>query len=232
MDRAVFVHGSGPRDAAWSNQQALRTRYELVLVDRRGYGREPGANPDFEVDAADVADALEAGAHLVGFSYGGVGALLGALLRPDAVRTLTVIEPPAFGIARGHPAVEALMDRVVPVFAAAPESAPEEFVAAFGVALGLPARSFSEEGRAIADAFRRERPPWEAAIPLAELRDAAFPKLVVSGGWHEAFDAVCEVLEQELNAERLVLAEYGGHGVQHDAGFNRHLERFWETGRP
>ena len=47
---------------------------------------------------------------------------------------------------------------------------------------------------------------------MAELRRAPFPKLVVSGGHHPAFDAVCDVLEQELNSERAVVPG-AGHSV-------------------
>ena len=36
-----------------------------------------------------------------------------------------------------------------------------------------------------------------------------FPKLVVSGSHHPAFDAICDVLERELPAERVVLPGYG-----------------------
>jgi pimeloyl-ACP methyl ester carboxylesterase len=58
-----------------------------------------------------------------------------------------------------------------------------------------------------------ERHPWEAEIPLARLRETPFPKLVVSGAHSEAFDAVCDVLERELRAERAVLPG-AGHSVQ------------------
>ena len=47
-----------------------------------------------------------------------------------------------------------------------------------------------------------ERGPWEAEIPLTALADWPFPKLVVSGAHNVAFDAICDVLERELRAER------------------------------
>jgi len=50
-------------------------------------------------------------------------------------------------------------------------------------------------------------------IPLAALARAPFPKLVVSGAHSAAFDAVCDVLEQELPAQRAVLPG-AGHSVQ------------------
>jgi hypothetical protein len=58
-----------------------------------------------------------------------------------------------------------------------------------------------------------ERDPAEAAIPFEELARAPFPKLVVSGGHSAAFEAVCDVLEERLGAERAVLPRTG-HSVQ------------------
>ena len=70
-----------------------------------------------------------------------------------------------------------------------------------------------------------ERGPWEAEIPLDTLAAAAFPKLVVSGAHHPAFDVICDVLERELRAERVVLEGYG-HTVQRHPGFNTALADF------
>ena len=70
-----------------------------------------------------------------------------------------------------------------------------------------------------------ERSPHEATIPLDELAAAPFPKLVVSGAHHPAFDAICDVLERELRAERLVLPGHG-HSVQRHPDFNAELSEF------
>jgi hypothetical protein len=72
-----------------------------------------------------------------------------------------------------------------------------------------------------------ERGPWEAEIPLAALRAAPFPKLVVSGGHNPAFDAIGDVLERELPAERVVLPGYG-HSVPRHPGFTDILVDFVE----
>jgi pimeloyl-ACP methyl ester carboxylesterase len=61
---------------------------------------------DFEEDARDIAQLLGDGAHLVGHSYGAIGALYAAALVPLAVRSLTVIEPPAWRLA-GNAVTEA-----------------------------------------------------------------------------------------------------------------------------
>jgi len=72
-----------------------------------------------------------------------------------------------------------------------------------------------------------ERAPWEAEIPFDELAAASFPKLVVSGGHSPAFDAVCNVLEQKLGADRAVLSG-AGHSIPRVPGFNERLEEFLE----
>ena len=111
---AVFVHGSfGWGEETWAKQRPLADSYRLLLVDRRGFGGSPpDGSVDFDRDADDVADVLGDGAHLVGHSYGGVVSLLAAARHPDAVRSLTVIEPPALGLVREDPFVETFITGV------------------------------------------------------------------------------------------------------------------------
>jgi len=226
-DPVVLVHGSGFRDANWSDQSELGGRYRLVLPFRRGYGQSPAGDPDFAVDAEDIAGLLDERAHLVGFSYGGIGVLLAAASRPEFVRSVTAIEPPAFGIAAGDPAVQELMERLGPVFEHAAELTPEQFGAAFGEALGFERPQEPDADRLSAiESFMQERSPYEAEIPFDKLQGV--PVLVLSGGWHPAFDAVCDVLEQRLGAERAVLPGKG-HAAQHAPGFNERLLAFWES---
>ena len=47
----------------------------------------------------------------------------------------------------------------------------------------------------------------------------------MSGGHSPVFDAVCDVLERELGAERAVLPG-AGHAAQRAPGFNEVLEDF------
>ena len=73
-----------------------------------------------------------------------------------------------------------------------------------------------------AEAFLTERWPSEADIPLAPL---PYPVLVVTGDHEPAFETVGDVLERELQAERLVLRG-AGHAVQNARGFNDRLLEF------
>lgn len=70
----VLVHGSlalGLEE--WEQQRPLTAEgFHLLVPDRRGYGRSPGADgEDFLRDAEDIAELMGDGAHLVGHSYGG-----------------------------------------------------------------------------------------------------------------------------------------------------------------
>jgi len=67
---------------------------------------------DFEEDARDIAALLGDDAHLVGHSYGAIGALYAAALRPQAVRSLTINEPPAYRLIKGNAEADAIVARL------------------------------------------------------------------------------------------------------------------------
>jgi len=237
---AVFVHGSfGWGEEAWREQRPLAEHYRLFLIDRRGFGASPAnGRVDFERDAEDVAGLLGDGAHLVGHSYGGVVSLLAAARRPGAVRSLTLIEPPAFGVARGDAAVEQLIRNVGAAASATDD--PAEYRALFLQGFGFPAGAVELEGGDLhaARASMTERPPWEAEIPLDELSGADLRVLLVQGDWcpapdsaralaGAAFRSVCDVLDERLHAERAVFPS--AHSPQRLGSlFNNRLRSFWE----
>jgi len=183
---------------------------------------------DFEEHAELVAGELGNGAHLVGHSYGGVIALLAAARRPEAVRSLTVIEPPATRVAAGHPAADAFGRAGAEWWRDGPRDDPEAFLRGFLAHVGSGFDPPSPLPPALEQGARTlvvERGPWEADIPLDELAAAPFPTLVVSGAHHAGFDAICDVLEERLGAERVVLPG-AGHNPQRVPGFNEALEDF------
>ena len=221
--RVVFVHGSVANGAmTWSEQRPLAARYTLLIVNRPGYPpNAPLEHLDFERQANEIAEIFEPGDHLVGHSYGAVISLFAAARRPELLRSLTVCEPPAFGVARGDPAVEEFLARF-PEAPRDPRGYLEFFLPLVGSGMQLPdpLRPDLEAG---ARAALAERPPHEADIPLAKLAAASFPKLVVSGAHNAAFDAVCDILEARLDAERAVLPG-AGHSIPRAPGFNERLE--------
>lgn len=236
MERLVLVHGSvvGGR-STWGGQLRLGERFDIVVLDRPGFPPNPPVERvDFENDAELVAGLLSPGDHLVGHSYGGVISLLAAASLPELVRSLTVIEPPATRVALGNPAVDAFAAGGVELYAAGSTDDPEAFLRKFLTAVGSsfdppsPLPPAVEQG---ARALAVERGTWEAEIPLGALAVAPFPKLIVSGAHHPALDAICDVLERELRAERLVLAGCG-HTVQRHPDFNAALVDFIERASP
>jgi pimeloyl-ACP methyl ester carboxylesterase len=228
--RLVLVHGSVTNGAmTWGAQRELADRWELVVLDRPGF---PPGPPVERVDFAEHADwlveRLEPGDHLCGHSYGGVVCLLAAAKFRE-LRSLTVIEPPATAVARGVPAADEFAAGAVELWRDGPRE-PEAFLRAFLRAVGSawnppsPLPPALEQG---ARALMTERRPSEAEIPVDALRAAPFPKLVVSGAHHAAFDAICDALERDLGAQRAVLPG-AGHSVQAAPGFNEVLSDFLE----
>ncbi len=242
-ERVVLVHGGfGWAEETFSAQRELADHFQLLFLDRRGHGQSlPVERVDFEVDARDIADALGDGAHLVGHSYGGVGSLLAAGLNPSAVKTLTVIEPPAFGLARGNPSVEELIAELSRVYSSRQSMTPTDYYRAFLGAMGLslPAELdlTPDDLRAIQSDIT-ERPPWEARVPLDALRRAHIPILVVRGTWDKApvlaqqraglaFAAVCEVLHEHLGGQLLTFAGASHNPQRLGPQFNQALLNFW-----
>jgi pimeloyl-ACP methyl ester carboxylesterase len=131
MERLVLVHGSVRNgDAAWVGQRDLAARFELVVLNRPGFlPNPPEERIDFEDHGQWVADRLRPGDHLCGHSYGAVVALFAAALA-DKLRSLTVIEPPVFGLARDDPEVAVFIDRQKAFWSDGP-SDPRAFLSGF-----------------------------------------------------------------------------------------------------
>jgi pimeloyl-ACP methyl ester carboxylesterase len=244
--RAVLVHGSMSfGELAFSEQRPLGERWRIELVDRRGYGESPErvGRVDFDEDARDIAALLEEPVHLVGHSYGGIVCLLAAALRPEGVRSLTVIEPPAFAVARGNAAVEAVIAGIERHYDAGQTLAEEEFLDRFLRAWGfeqLPPRKLAPRARRGVRSSMTERFPWEADIPLDGLAAAGIPVLAARGAWDEveagaralagaAFAAVCDVLVTRLRGEEAVFPGAAHQPQLLGTPFNERIETFWRA---
>ena len=213
----VFVHGSivGPAQT-WRAQRPLAARWTLQLVHRPGFGASPPLpRGDFEAEAPLIAELLGDGAHLVGHSYGAVIALHAAALRPGAVRSLTVTEPGALRIAAGDAQVDMVVGWGEELYRRRAELDPREFVQLFRTGVGS-AHATPEAMPAWlargAEHVMEERPPWESDPPLDALAAAPFPALVISGRHSPVFETVCDVLAQQIGAERATVSG-GGHSI-------------------
>ena len=217
-EAVVLVHGSLATAAEeWAAQAPLADQgFRLVAPDRRGYGRSPAApGEDFLRDADDLLGLLGGGAHLVGHSYGGLGAMFAAARRPEAVRSLTLLEPAAFTLGQDDAAGRALADEGRRTWASDVDD--DEWVVGFLRAVGSDPDEFPPDfldmARPLVPLLRNARPFWDRELPLDELAAAPFPKLVVSGGHHAGFEALCDELAGRIGATRAVITG-AGHEIQ------------------
>jgi pimeloyl-ACP methyl ester carboxylesterase len=93
----LLIHGLQDSDESFAGVVAeLTPDHTVITYDRRGWGRSrddapPTSLADHAQDALDVLAGRRA--TVVGHSYGGVVALMTAVLRPDLVASLAVFEP-------------------------------------------------------------------------------------------------------------------------------------------
>lgn len=110
----VLVHGSWVDHHDWDALvPELAPSFHVVTYDRRGHSQSPRppGQGSIREDVADLAALIErlglAPAHLVGNSFGGIVALRLASERPELVESLSVHEPPLFGLLAHEPAFQA-----------------------------------------------------------------------------------------------------------------------------
>ena len=215
----VLLHGSlATAQEEWEAQRSLVDEgFRFLAPDRRGYGRSPAAvGEDFLQDGQDIAELMGDGAHLVGHSYGGLGALVAAALRPEATLSLALLEPGTFALGQDHQAGRAFSEGARAIWDDQ-DAGDREWVIGFLKAVGSDPDEFPPEfleaALPLVPVVRNARPVWTPDLPLAALAEAPFPKLVVSGGHSAGFDAICDDLAVRIGATRAV-AEGAGHEVQ------------------
>jgi pimeloyl-ACP methyl ester carboxylesterase len=223
----VLVHGGVGPELTWERQRPLAERWTLLIPVRRGFpGTAPAERQDFEQDAHDLSPLIGDGAHLVGFSYGGVGAAIVAAEEPRRVKSLTLIEVPLYLVAPDDPAVQEIA-RSGDAFLAgeADERTEREFLANAGIDPDAAEAESAAQIREAIAAARDGRSPSEAKPDLDAIVRAEVPVLVVSGDHHHGIEVLCDALAERLNAQRKILPG-AGHAVPRAAGFNETLEQF------
>ncbi len=100
----VIAHGLFGSARNWGAiARALATDRAVIAVDLRNHGQsawdDSHTYPDLAADLAEVLEAEGTPADLIGHSMGGKAAMVLALIRPDLVRRLAVIDiaPMAYG---------------------------------------------------------------------------------------------------------------------------------------
>lgn len=102
---ALAVHCSLAHSGAWSGiTERLADRLRLITFDLPGHGRSGDLQADktlYDASLRISASFVEEPIDLIGHSFGGLVAMGLAMAVPDAIRTLTLIEPVLFPAARG-----------------------------------------------------------------------------------------------------------------------------------
>lgn len=210
-DQVILVHGTMTWGvASFAEQRPLAAYRRILVIDRRGFGASPDIDQsDYEVDADDVVGLMDRPTHLVGHSYGGVVAILAAAKRPERVRSLALIEPAALAVAAELPVVaKALQANRRYVADSRTLSAESYLRSAYGAEAIPEPRDFALRAARTA---MRERPCWEADLPVDALGAHDYPKLVLAGRWDTASaDYRSRTGEALIATAQLVARRIGG----------------------
>jgi pimeloyl-ACP methyl ester carboxylesterase len=95
----VFLHGAGRAGASNWPAQAGSAETRFHFLDR------DAPFDDAERDAGRLIKAVGSGGHVVAHSYGAIAAMLAAA-RSSRIRSLVLVEPACFSIARGRSGAE------------------------------------------------------------------------------------------------------------------------------
>lgn len=201
--------GGGP--SSFSSQRALAGQgWQVRLVDRPGFGQSPTRGPDDMVaDAVWIADMLEGGCHLLGHSWGGAEAMLAAARRPDAVKSLILIEPALHALLASDNTLQGDLsfkqDAQRNATALLAANTPAEYAVAFASTLGssladptalnesavqlqADTQLAARFGCALLQA--RMAPPPMLIQAANVIKRASIPVLTISGGWSPTFNAI------------------------------------------
>jgi len=244
----VFVHEFAGDVRSWEPQvRFFSRRYRTVLYNARGYPpsevpADPGAySPD--AAALDLLGVLEhlalPPAHVVGFSMGGSGALLAALRKPSALRSL-VVAGAGYGSMQDREAFQRDVEQVAQRLLAE-GMAPVADVYARGPMrvqfLDKDPRGYREfheqlrGGSALGHAntlrgVQKQRPTMRELEP--RLRELRVPTLILTGDEDEPCLEPALFMKRTIPSAALVVMPQAGHTVnlEDPDAFNRHVQEF------
>ena len=97
-ESVVLLHGGMSKSEGFDNRLLPSVKgFRVYSYDRAGHGRTPDQPGSFHFDfqyqeaVAFLEDVVKAPTHLIGYSDGGIIALLVAINRPDLIKTITLI---------------------------------------------------------------------------------------------------------------------------------------------
>jgi hypothetical protein len=141
------------------------------------------------------------------------------------------LEPAVLACGMHEPAWSSLVDSLRS-FWRERQLSDHDWVVQFLIAVGSDPSEFPpeflDEAAASAPLLRNGRPPFDAELPLDAIRAARYPKLVVSGGHHIGFEAMCVDLADCIGADSAIV-EGAGHEIQFTGSpLNEILARLWQ----
>lgn len=235
--RVVMIHGGaqGTSSAGHKNfraQEALGAEgWQLLVPDRPGHGEspDPGRPDDAVADGAWTADLLGDGAHLLGHSFGGLVALVAAARRPEAVKSLTLIEPALLKMAASDPAVRRVLLSMAAtmILPFSPANKAKRVMRLLGIPEEF-ARN-KDDLDSLGRALKRVQLPSKAEMNdwLANVRDRQIPFLVITGDWSPSFMAVGRIAAAAAGGRHVVTPSEHHFPQWAGAPFNKVLTDFW-----
>ena len=233
----VFVHGGLQDYRQWLPQlDKFASHYRVILYSRRY--NYPNVNrpiiPDHSarIDAQDLAEFLHSlnvqRAHLIGHSYGALGALFTAIEYPDLVRSLVLAEPPVHRWLLDVPKQKHLFDEMMttvrePVVAAFRRGDTKTALQIMAQYFIGPETDFDRLPRIIQSMFNDNIAEWEALmispdafpnIARDRVRSLPIPLLLLTGDRTLPIHrAVNDQFEALIPAGRRVTFENCGHNM-------------------
>lgn len=210
--RLIFVHGSTSRSPAdaWPRQVDLPN---AVFTTMPGYGDESPVAFAQVAWEQRIIDACDGPACVIAHSFGGPIAMAVASRRPDLIQALVLIEPAAYALARGVPAIEGHIARMSPVLDRAADLEPGEFWSQFLAAISQRQPRPAEPSELPRAERQRLLPgPWTLSTP-ADVASRV-PTLVLTGGWNDEYE---EIARRVVGAEHRVLAGFAHRPQDHPA---------------
>jgi pimeloyl-ACP methyl ester carboxylesterase len=218
---------------AFAAQIPMAQSYTLVIPDLPGHGQTPAQGPtSADHDAALIAELLTESTHLVGHSYGGSVALRAAVKRPEAVRSLTLIEPATLDIGQDDPVVRQML---MELFQAIHVADLRDRMIAFATVIGIQKTwpdPLPETYRGLAENLPTMLTPAQGPVVTSrqmaeQIAAAGIPSLVISGGHRESWERLCDLMAKALGSQRDIIAGFKHAPQQSGTVFNDRLERFW-----
>lgn len=251
--RVMAVHCSLAHAGAWRGlSQVMNLEISLIGFDMYSHGRSPDWDETVDFQSANVAAGLKlleaeaAPVDLMGHSFGATVALRMAKARPDLIRSLCLIEPVLFAVARLEcPEAQAALERAEAPFlelylAGDLENATRLFNRMWGAGhpkwadLPVAARAAMIRGMAaVPKSFDALYLDAHGLLQPEALAEVSMPVLLLSGAQsQEVMPVINAGLARRLSDARCKIIAGAGHMVPitHPEETAAQLRAFWSQG--